>query len=169
MRACDSLSLVLNCLSVIDVCLDLRSAGGKVFAVPPRAWARLGYVDSFWLTALPPLSIAEALRLLVGVPLPERENSVKSWRDGSLYIATTETERRGWFRQERPRFMAVDYSFCLFRFSGETSGFGFRVSCLGCCLMLVPLGDCGWNSQPSPSDTSLRAAFFFLFCYSRNQ
>lgn len=64
--------------------------------VRPRARARPpGYVDSFWLTALPPLSIAEALRLLVGVPLPERENSVKSWRDGSLYIATTETQREG--------------------------------------------------------------------------
>ena len=52
----------------------------------------LGYVDSFWLTALPPLRTAEALRLLVGVPLPERENSVKSWTDGSLYIATVETQ-----------------------------------------------------------------------------
>lgn len=63
--------------------------------VRPQAWARApGYVDSFWLTALPPLSIAEALRLLVGVPLPERENSVKSWRDGSLYIATTETQKK---------------------------------------------------------------------------
>lgn len=61
--------------------------------VLPQAWVRLpGYVDSFWLTALPPLSTAEALRLLVGVPLPDRENSVKSWRDGSLYIATIETE-----------------------------------------------------------------------------
>lgn len=37
----------------------------------------------------PPLSRAEALRLLVGVPLPERESSVKSWREGSLYMATT--------------------------------------------------------------------------------
>lgn len=63
--------------------------------VRPQAWAQPpGYVDSFWLTALPPLSIAEALRLLVGVPLPERENSVKSWRDGSLYIATTETQEK---------------------------------------------------------------------------
>lgn len=52
-----------------------------------------GYVDSFWLTALPPLSTAEALRLLVGVPLPERENSVRSWREGSLYMATE--ERKG--------------------------------------------------------------------------
>lgn len=76
-----------------EVCLDSRSAGGKVFVVRPQAWVRLpGYVDSFWLTALPPLSTAEALRLLVGVPLPERENSVKSWRDGSLYIATVETQ-----------------------------------------------------------------------------
>lgn len=63
--------------------------------VRPRAWVRLlGYVDSFWLTVLPPLSTAEALRLLVGVPLPERENSVKSWRDGSLYIATMKTENQ---------------------------------------------------------------------------
>ena len=45
-------------------------------------------MDSFWLTALPPLSTAEALLLLVGVPLPERENSVRSWREGSLYMAT---------------------------------------------------------------------------------
>lgn len=77
--------------------MDSRSAGGKVFVVRPQAWARPpGYVDSFWLTALPPLSIAEALRLLVGVPLPERENSVKSWRDGSLYIATMETQEKLW-------------------------------------------------------------------------
>lgn len=63
--------------------------------VRPQAWVRLlGYVDSFWLTVLPPLSTAEALRLLVGVPLPERENSVKSWRDGSLYIATMETQNQ---------------------------------------------------------------------------
>lgn len=62
--------------------------------VRPQAWVWLpGYVDSFWLTALPPLSTAEALRLLVGVPLPERENSVKSWRDGSLYIATIEKHK----------------------------------------------------------------------------
>lgn len=60
------------------------SASGPAFGPP-------GYVDSFWLTALPPLSRAEALRLLVGVPLPDRENSVKSWRDGSLYIATAGT------------------------------------------------------------------------------
>lgn len=69
-----------------------------------------GYVDSFWLTALPPLSIAEALRLLVGVPLPERENSVKSWRDGSLYIATTETQREARFRQKKsPRYSEPHY------------------------------------------------------------
>ncbi len=62
--------------------------------VRPQAWLRLpGYVDSFWLTVLPPLSTAEALLLLVGVPLPERENSVKSWRDGSLYIATMKTQK----------------------------------------------------------------------------
>lgn len=62
--------------------------------VLPQAWVWWpGYVDSFWLTALPPLSTAEALRLLVGVPLPERENSVKSWRDGSLYMATVETQK----------------------------------------------------------------------------
>lgn len=39
----------------------------------------------------PPLRRAEALRLLVGVPLPDRESSVRSWRDGSLYMATTHT------------------------------------------------------------------------------
>lgn len=63
--------------------------------VRSQAWIRLlGYVDSCWLTALPPLRTAEALRLLVGVPLPERENSVKSWRDGSLYIATVERQEK---------------------------------------------------------------------------
>lgn len=60
-----------------------------------QSWVWLpGYVDSFWLTALPPLRTAEALRLLVGVPLPERENSVKSWSDGSLYIATVKTKEK---------------------------------------------------------------------------
>ncbi|MEQ2230089.1 hypothetical protein ILYODFUR_025743 [Ilyodon furcidens] len=75
---------------LIGVCLDSRSVRGKVSWFSPRP--RFGYVDSFWLTALPPFRRAEALRLLVGVPLPERENSVKSWRDGSLYIATVERQ-----------------------------------------------------------------------------
>ena len=63
-----------------------------VYPGPPTP----GYVDSFWLTVLPPLSTAEALRDLVGVPLPERENSVRSWREGSLYMATVgQTDIRG--------------------------------------------------------------------------
>lgn len=115
--------------------------------VRPQAWARPpGYVDSFWLTALPPLSIAEALRLLVGVPLPERENSVKSWRDGSLYIATTETQENSDSLSQRGiglQFLLL----LLFRRNVRIlrrAGFGFRTfSCLGCGLMLVPLGECG--------------------------
>lgn len=76
------------------VCFDSHSAVGKVSWFRPQAWiGKLGYVDSFWLGALPPLSTAEALRLLVGVPLPERENSVKSCRDGSRYMATVETHQ----------------------------------------------------------------------------
>lgn len=47
-----------------------------------------GYVDSFWLIDLPPFKTPETLLLLVGVPLPDLENSVRSWREGSLYIAT---------------------------------------------------------------------------------
>lgn len=119
--------------------------------VRPQAWARPpGYVDSFWLTALPPLSIAEALRLLVGVPLPERENSVKSWRDGSLYIATAETQEKSNLDKRSVPSASLRLHFLLvllfrsnFRIM-RRAGFGFRMSsCLGCGLMLVPLGDCG--------------------------
>ncbi|TNN64270.1 hypothetical protein EYF80_025521 [Liparis tanakae] len=38
----------------------------------------------------PPLRRAEALRLLIGVPLPDRESSVRSWREGSRYQARPE-------------------------------------------------------------------------------
>lgn len=37
---------------------------------------------------LPPFSTPETLLLFVGVPLPDRENSVRSCNDGSLYMAT---------------------------------------------------------------------------------
>lgn len=43
----------------------------------------------------PPFSRAEALRLLVGVPLPDRESSVRSWREGSLYMATAHRDNTG--------------------------------------------------------------------------
>lgn len=52
-----------------------------------------GYVDSFWLMDLPPFSTPETLLLFVGVPLPDLENSVRSWREGSLYMATAKQER----------------------------------------------------------------------------
>lgn len=136
---------------MVGVCLDSRSAGGKVFVVRPQAWAwPPGYVDSFWLTALPPLSIAEALRLLVGVPLPERENSVKSWRDGSLYIATAETQEKSNSDTRSVPSASLRLHFLLvlllrsnFRIM-RRAGIGFRMSsCLGCGLILVLLGDCG--------------------------
>lgn len=52
-----------------------------------------GYVDSFWLMDLPPFSTPETLLLFVGVPLPDLENSVRSWREGSLYMATAKQKR----------------------------------------------------------------------------
>lgn len=52
-----------------------------------------GYVDSFWLMDFPPFRTPETLLLFVGVPLPDRENSVRSWREGSLYMATAERHK----------------------------------------------------------------------------
>lgn len=42
---------------------------------------------------LPPFSTPETLLLFVGVPLPDLENSVRSCREGSLYMATARQER----------------------------------------------------------------------------
>jgi len=42
---------------------------------------------------LPPFSTPETLLLFVGVPLPDLENSVRSWREGSLYMATAKQKR----------------------------------------------------------------------------
>lgn len=67
--------------------LELTAPGGKVLLQSP-CFALTGYVDSLWLMDLPPFSTPETLLLLVGVPLPDRENSVRSCRDGSLYMAT---------------------------------------------------------------------------------
>lgn len=44
---------------------------------------------------LPPFSTPETLLLLVGVPLPDRENSVRSCSDGSLYMATGKHRQMG--------------------------------------------------------------------------
>ena len=71
---------------VDDALLEVRFRG-----FCPKGAPR--YVDSCWLTVFPPFSMADALRLLVGVPLPERENSVSSWIVGSLNMATGEEEK----------------------------------------------------------------------------
>lgn len=65
----------------------------------PGAWGS-GYVDSFWLTTLQPFSMADALRLFVGVPLPDRENSVRSCSEGSRYMATGDGEDGGSLRPD---------------------------------------------------------------------